>query len=68
MENQTMNHKCPHMENCAMLQRLQAEPVKNIFTSVYCEGDFENCHRKKRLDQGKSVPNRLLPNGRLLAL
>ena len=37
-----------------------------VWQSFYCEGAFARCERHKLLASGRDVPDRLLPNGRLL--
>jgi hypothetical protein len=37
-----------------------------VWQSFYCEGCFSRCERFKLATSGRPVPERLLPNGRLL--
>ena len=37
-----------------------------VWQSFYCEGCFSRCERHKLAASGRAVPERLLPNGRLL--
>jgi len=37
-----------------------------VWQSFYCEGCFSRCERYKLATSGRAVPERLLPNGRLL--
>lgn len=37
-----------------------------VWQSFYCEGVFKRCERYKLVEAGMSVPDRLLPNGRLI--
>jgi len=37
-----------------------------VWQSFYCEGCFGRCERFKLSESGRAVPERLLPNGRLL--
>ena len=37
-----------------------------VWQSFYCEGCFSRCERYKLSSSGRTVPERLLPNGRLL--
>jgi hypothetical protein len=39
-----------------------------VWQSFYCEGCFGRCERYKLSSSGRPVPERLLPNGRLLDL
>jgi hypothetical protein len=39
-----------------------------VWQSFYCDGEFRRCERYKLALTGESVPDKLLPNGRLLAL
>ena len=36
-----------------------------VWESFYCEGAFRRCERYKLVVIGATVPDRLLPNGRL---
>lgn len=38
-----------------------------VWQSFYCEGAFRRCERYKLATSGMSVPEKLLPNGRLVA-
>jgi hypothetical protein len=37
-----------------------------VWQSFYCEGMSGRCERRKLAESGRPVPERLLPNGRLL--
>ncbi len=37
-----------------------------VWQSFYCEGAFRRCERYKLTAAGVSVPEKLLPNGRLV--
>ncbi len=37
-----------------------------VWESFYCEGVFRRCERYKLVAAGRQVPDRLLPNGRLI--
>jgi len=37
-----------------------------VWQSFYCEGMSARCERRKLAESGRPVPERLLPNGRLL--
>ncbi len=39
-----------------------------VWESFYCEGCYERCERFKLVRQGVNVPEKLLPNGRLVEL
>ncbi len=36
-----------------------------VWQSFYCEGAFARCERFKLATAGRSIPDKLLPNGRL---
>jgi hypothetical protein len=36
-----------------------------VWQSFYCEGAFARCERYKLATAGRSIPDKLLPNGRL---
>ncbi len=37
-----------------------------VWQSFYCEGVFKRCERFKLAEAGLPVPDKLLPNGRLM--
>ena len=37
-----------------------------VWQSFYCEGAFTRCERYKLATGGRAIPEKLLPNGRLL--
>lgn len=39
-----------------------------VWQSFYCDGVFRRCERYKLAVAGESVPDKLLPNGRLIDL
>ncbi len=40
----------------------------HVWESFYCDGAFRRCERYKLVVIGAPVPDRLLPNGRLIEL
>ena len=38
-----------------------------VWQSFYCEGVYRRCERYKLVTSGMKVPEKLLPNGRLVA-
>lgn len=40
----------------------------HVWESFYCDGSFRRCERYKLVAVGAPVPDRLLPNGRLVEL
>lgn len=54
---------CSHLQNCPMFAAFASESAGRIFKKLYCEGNYRNCMRYQRSEQGMSVPANLLPNG-----
>lgn len=54
---------CPYVKGCPVYQHFRTKSVKDVFTTIYCQGNFANCARKKLKDNGDPVPDKLLPNG-----
>ena len=52
---------CPYSATCAIFEHFPTETSR--YVGQYCEGDFEECERKKRQDAGQPVPPTLLPDG-----
>jgi hypothetical protein len=61
-----MNERCPNYESCPVYGCFRLTTTKNAIISIFCEGNFENCERKKIKDNGGTVPEKLLPDGQYL--
>jgi hypothetical protein len=57
---------CPQHSECRLHQRIGMTAALRVWQSFYCEGRFSRCERLKLATSGRPVPERLLPNGRLL--
>jgi hypothetical protein len=57
---------CPHQPRCGLHQRIGMTAALRVWQSFYCEGLSGRCERRKLAESGRPVPERLLPNGRLL--
>jgi len=58
--------RCAHITSCELFPKFGMRGSLKVWTSFYCEGNFENCDRYKRSLRGEPVPPHLLPNGREL--
>jgi len=61
-----MNNECPNLMKCQMFKFFQSDFAKQIYLTLYCQGNFTGCARKKLKDAGKEVPENLLPDGQYL--
>jgi hypothetical protein len=57
---------CPKTQNCALHPHIGMREALLVWQSFYCDGAFPRCERFKLAAAGVDVPQRLLPNGRLL--
>jgi hypothetical protein len=57
---------CPFAAECALADRIGMEAALRVWQSFYCEGSCGRCQRYRLYQAGQEVPDRLLPNGRLL--
>lgn len=58
-----MEKKCPYLEGCRMYKYLRLQSLKEMYITHFCQGNFEECQRKKLRDSGQMVPDKLLPTG-----
>ena len=56
---------CPKREECGLNRSIGSAALR-VWQSFYCEGMFGRCERLKLAESGRPVPERLLPNGRLV--
>ena len=54
---------CPNVSNCSAYGHFHTKSVRDVFTTIYCLGNFAKCARKKLKDNGDPIPEKLLPNG-----
>jgi hypothetical protein len=59
-------NECPYLKSCPLFQFFKLEVSKKLYITNYCQGQFDKCERKKLKDIGKTVPDKLLPNGKHL--
>jgi hypothetical protein len=57
---------CPQTSECRLHRSIGMTAALRVWQSFYCEGCFSRCERFKLATSGSQVPERLLPNGRLL--
>ena len=57
---------CPDADGCGLHKSIGMRAALKVWQSFYCEGCFSRCERFKLSQSGSEVPERLLPNGRLL--
>lgn len=57
---------CPLQPDCKLHKSIGMTAALRVWQSFYCEGCFSRCERHKLASSGRPVPERLLPNGRLL--
>lgn len=57
---------CPYQAGCGLHRSIGMTAALRVWQSFYCEGCFTRCERYKLAEGGRPVPERLLPNGRLL--
>jgi len=58
--------QCPQISECRLHRSIGMAAALRVWQSFYCEGCFSRCERFKLQASGRPVPERLLPNGRLL--
>ena len=54
---------CVHFAACPIFGRSATDESMDAYVSQYCEGDFDECARKKLKEAGQPVPLSLLPDG-----
>lgn len=57
---------CPMQTECGLHRSIGMTAALRVWQSFYCEGCYTRCERHKLAASGRPVPERLLPNGRLL--
>jgi hypothetical protein len=61
-----MASACPQLFACGLHRSLSMKEALRVWESFYCEGCFTRCERFKLAQAGVAVPEKLLPNGRLV--
>jgi hypothetical protein len=57
---------CPELYQCGLHRNISMKEALRVWQSFYCEGAFGRCERFKLTNAGMAVPEKLLPNGRLV--
>jgi hypothetical protein len=57
---------CPQLSSCGLHRNVSVNAALRVWESCYCDGAFARCERFKLAVAGVPVPEKLLPNGRLL--
>jgi hypothetical protein len=57
---------CPELYQCGLHRNISMKEALRVWQSFYCEGAFGRCERFKLSSAGMAVPEKLLPNGRLV--
>jgi hypothetical protein len=57
---------CPKLLQCGLHRNVSMKEALRVWQGFYCEGCFARCERYKLALAGAHVPEKLLPNGRLV--
>lgn len=57
---------CPQLLQCGLNRNVSMKEALRVWQSFYCEASFARCERYKLAVAGAEVPEKLLPNGRLV--
>jgi hypothetical protein len=57
---------CPHLLQCGLHRNVSMKEALRVWQSFYCEASFGRCERYKLAVAGAAIPEKLLPNGRLV--
>jgi hypothetical protein len=57
---------CPKLLQCGFHRNVSMKEALRVWQSFYCEASYARCERYKLASAGAEVPERLLPNGRLV--
>jgi hypothetical protein len=57
---------CPQLFACGLHRNVSMKEALRVWQSFYCEASFARCERFKLVAAGLPVPEKLLPNGRLI--
>jgi hypothetical protein len=58
---------CPALLQCGLHRNISMKEALRVWQSFYCEGAYRRCERYKLVTSGMKVPEKLLPNGRLVS-
>lgn len=59
--------KCERREECPLYKYFKTDELKKYYIEIYCEGEPNSCLRKKMWNEGKEIPEDLLPDGKRLS-
>lgn len=59
---------CSHVFDCPLFAVFTMNSALTVWKMNYCTAEFTRCARYQLSEEGKSVPQNLLPNGKSLAL
>ena len=62
-----MAEHCEFIDGCPLYAQFKNQNSKKTFSILYCEGQHENCARKKIRLTGEKPPDDLLPTGKRLS-
>lgn len=54
---------CPHLANCAYVQRFPDAESRAGFAAVFCDCDSHACARREAYDNGQTPTDTLMPSG-----
>lgn len=57
---------CKLVDRCRLDRHFVLESTLHFWRSQWCEGEFAQCVRLQRFDQGLAVPDAMLPSGEML--
>jgi hypothetical protein len=57
---------CPNTLSCGLHRSISMKEALRVWQSFYCDGVYRRCERYKLAVAGAPVPDKLLPNGRLI--
>jgi hypothetical protein len=57
---------CPSQDKCSLRKSVGMTAALRVWESFYCDGSHARCERQKLYASDRKVPDRLLPNGRLV--
>jgi hypothetical protein len=59
---------CPNMRSCRLFPLFKMAGALQVWKINYCTSNFQACERYKQVCSAESVPDTMLPNGKLLKL
>lgn len=59
----SIKQKCPHLENCIIIKKIEEGEIVRAFKMQYCKASFKACERYIFGSLGKKIPSDMLPDG-----